>query len=136
MSHETPETDAKKFSISLAGGSHMVVFADFARQLERQRDEARREAEALRGIIGRCHEAIGENAGSDHETLPDCIALHLMELREELARARPEVEPFRALLLKWTGDGHLQTFEDRERFRKEAQLLLDGPHGERKEGVE
>jgi hypothetical protein len=44
-------TDAKKFSIPLAGGNHYVVFAETARSLERQLSEekrAREEAEAIR----------------------------------------------------------------------------------------
>jgi hypothetical protein len=34
--------------------------------------------------------------------------------------------PYRELLEHWTHESHLQTFEDRERFRKAARALLDG----------
>ena len=40
---------------------------------------------ALKAIIGRCHEAIGENAGSDDDTLPESIAMHVMQRSERIA---------------------------------------------------
>ena len=62
---ETPRVDAKVFSIPLAGGNHNVVFADVARQLERdlaERTEALKEA-------NKSNEALIDDAVKDGETI-------------------------------------------------------------------
>jgi riboflavin synthase len=45
---DTPETDKNTWSDSSEGVLHNVVTADFARKLERERDEARAERDILR----------------------------------------------------------------------------------------
>ena len=50
-------------------------------------------------------------------------------LADDLSAARRELAEARELLDKWTGDGHLQTFEDRERFRREYRLLKSPAQG-------
>ena len=42
----------------------------------------------------------------------------------ELDRQRAEIERLREVLERWTQDGRLQTFEDRERFRAEVRKVL------------
>lgn len=51
----TPETDAE----SINGAHHpQFVFSDFARKLERERDEAREQVEAMREAIKEAYEAL------------------------------------------------------------------------------
>lgn len=45
------------------------------------------------------------------------------------ANMRRQRDDLRELLEHWTHEGHLQTFESRERFRKAARALLDNPLG-------
>ena len=50
----TPETDAQPKSIEIgAGATYHTVSAEFARKLERQRDEAREELAAERALADR-----------------------------------------------------------------------------------
>ena len=69
------------------------------------------------------------------ERLRDCVkvtfsaGLHGVEsdcrqAAEELDRQRAEIERLREVLERWTQDGRLQTFEDRERFRAEVRKVL------------
>lgn len=47
---DTPETDRESPPVP-----PFLVSADFARRIERERDEARQEAERFRDIVGRYH---------------------------------------------------------------------------------
>lgn len=44
----------------------------------------------------------------------------------ELQASRAAIQRLRAFLQLWKYEGHLQSFEDRERFRKSAEALLSG----------
>lgn len=47
------------------------------------------------------------------------------KLERELAASQEKVKRLREVLEFWIYDGHLQTFEDRERFRKAARATLE-----------
>lgn len=60
-------------------------------------------ASYFESLVGRCHEALGEDAGSDHDSLPEAIATHIRERDQrisELERAlatRPEEQAIKLL---------------------------------------
>ena len=56
---------------------------------------------ALKAIIGRCHEAIGENAGSDDDTLPESIAMHVMQRSERIAELEAAASARSETLHRW-----------------------------------
>lgn len=47
------------------------------------------------------------------------------QLERELAAEQEKVKELRDALEYWTHDGHLQTFQDRERFRTFARTILE-----------
>jgi hypothetical protein len=54
-----------------------------------------------------------------------CQGCYQMEADQDGDYVRWEdYERLQQLVQKWTGDGHLQTFEDRERFRTEAKAIV------------
>jgi hypothetical protein len=61
----------------------------------------------------------GDMAG--HVGLHELIDAEELQANARLITKAPELV---ALLDKWTHEGHLQSFEDRERFRKEAAALI------------
>jgi hypothetical protein len=75
------------------------------------------EATTLREYIEALERAAGVNA-SDQGCAVHGLAHPCEACAAEL--------PYRELLEHWTHESHLQTFEDRERFRKAARALLDG----------
>jgi hypothetical protein len=89
---DTPRTDEREYERECNAGNsiEMVVTADFARQLERQLNEAN--TQIVEGIVSRC---ICKNAESPQ---PDCLCVHCSIRRAEKERdkLRAEVESLRA----------------------------------------
>ena len=65
------------------------------------------------------HEMIAAYKAERDEFETESIARY-----EEIKRLRAEKADLLVVLEKWSVDGHLQTFEDRERFRKEARAAI------------
>ena len=84
----TPETDARAWSDHSEGILHEVVEANFARKLERERDEAR---EKIKRQANRIREL--EGATNHAEGTPLTIALRERdEAREEINRYREKLD--------------------------------------------
>ena len=68
-----------------------------------------------------------EAVASELQRLHDAAAEAIVAHQNEKGRAdklQKRLKQHIELLAKWTHDGALQTFEDRERFRAEARQLL------------
>jgi len=128
----TPETEKKKFSVSIDGGNFNVVFVDAARTLERQRDEARRELAALQQLYGAaCQQlqARGDKAVALSANVPSgmvLVPLEAVKLAWSIAHdRRANAFTAEADLEKLERAGfakHLPTFEDLRGILKDAPV--------------
>ncbi len=73
--------------------------------------------DANKNIVAECYEDIRE--------LGECAREEALANATLFAASHEMLE----LLQTWTGDGALQTFEDRERFRKVARAVMDKATG-------
>lgn len=93
----TPETDAAEINLGSACGqfSEWYVKPDFARKLERERDEAREQIEAMREAIKGAHRALTdvELRGREFEEghCPYALASYLQSIAD---RALKKLQPF------------------------------------------
>jgi hypothetical protein len=60
----------------------------------------RAENARLRAVLNRCHEAVGENADSDDETLPEGIELRIKQMLARIAEDEAELARLRAVILR------------------------------------
>jgi hypothetical protein len=60
----------------------------------------RAEIARLRAVLNRCHEAVGENADSDDETLPEGIELRIKQMLARIAEDEAELARLRAVILR------------------------------------
>ena len=63
--------------------------------------ELRARLEAQAEVIAKCHEAVGEDSGSDDSTLPEGIELRLKDLRNALAWAESAAKESHEICLSW-----------------------------------
>ena len=100
-SPNTPETDARAYKFNDEDGVHCeAVHADFARRLERERDEAREAIHIAESLIKPQieREQVTPEAKPDNDKQRDMTALLglLREVRRERDEARNELEDYKA----------------------------------------
>ena len=81
---DTPETDNAQFGTGR-------VSVDFARRLEKERDEARKEINSLFGALAAIQDAIGCGCGGDYGLCDDCSEAY--NKTDELIKARETNQP-------------------------------------------
>lgn len=129
---ETRETNTAAFQIlsPLQSGTEDVVRATFARRLERERDEARAQCDALRANQ-RCSALEGEETGAP------CATYRMLEARkdEEIEALRRRVAELEAGLLRLAnaadalGVSHFDTEAEMDDSIRRARALLAAQGG-------
>jgi hypothetical protein len=112
---DTPETDARTYVPSLGAST---VPADFARRLERERDEARHEINIIRNTLSKNGEAVGNG---EHDFSIIEMVENLMQSKDYFIRKSDSLERERdeALIDRANGDIATMTINHYERILRE-----------------
>ncbi len=76
---DTPETDAAIYTATFGEISHTAIHPDFARKLERERDEAREQIENILNVIP-------DDAPCLHAETGETVADYILNLQKEVGR--------------------------------------------------
>ncbi len=120
---DTPETDAKAHSI-FGNHSCATVLADFARKLERERDEAiRKQDETNRSSKYACDYHYEEKLKAERER--DEWKKAAFEITEELERERDDTMKVLTIIHRWIERNHPDGFIDSLSFTENLERITD-----------